>query len=213
MTRCSPVVPALRASIPAERSAATGVIGVGVAFEAYVPVLHLTRSAVVDTDDTMFTAASENDRIVPDEDIPQSVLTKGTIPPICLDEPYSVVVVAKGVAVDLGILRRVQKDPRSIYPSRVSVPISLYKIVADDSVVADLMKDSRTEVIADRIVLDPTVDIIDVGPDPGTAIVVNVVSSDNKVGGPYELGAASLPVGVVIVGVVVRDLVSLNQDV
>ena len=92
-------------------------------------------------------------------------------------------------------------------------PVALQRVVPDHRVVGDLVVDATPAVVADGVVLVDRLDVVDVGPETRSHIVVREVVPDDETDRVDELRAARLPVDLEAEGVVVGDLVSVDEHI
>ena len=78
-------------------------------------------------------------------------------------------------------------------------------VVPDDSVIRDLMKDPCTVVVDDHVVFIEGADVVVVGPQAVSMVVVDIVTPHDEVRRFEEFGATCFPPHCVIVAVIVKS--------
>ena len=124
-------------------------------------------------------------------------------------------VVLEDVAIDLDIGRVDNFDSGAGRPVRkwLGRAVAACGVPPDRRVVAELVEDASALVVLDGVVLVQRMDVVNVGPQARTAIVMRVVPSDRQPIGEDEFRAARAPVGEEARIVVVRDFIVLDSGV
>src|ERR1700730_2717916 len=117
------------------------------------------------------------------------------------------------VVIHLHLLRRCNENVVAPEPALVGDAVMADDVVANDCIERDLVKDTGAVVALDDVILVKHVAAVDVTPQPGTDVIVDMIAAKDDIITQDDLHAAGFPLEVETMDVVRPDPVILDENI